>query len=407
MEHDSTSNSSGRRRSRRRRSLSIEYSGQTPQNTPSMNITTTVPLNSGGSFNLPTSILNYAITIPHTTLVARPYALGGGEGHRIASGKFEGRVVGRGTRNEVYGTARYGSGFGSYTRVEATGAYAYQADLRLNMTGRNEFPHGFPPISWGTYGGVVDPLEQTSHKEDYPGLTDAPYVPHGPQATRRLQAILAKNNGQEWFVAADGATMRVLNDVLGLPREQGGCGIEPTTPLSLNEAFAALTSPRTIPEDITWYYSGDGLVPDQVYSMYPWNVVQYYRGCSVILGSKNYDNQYAHGDNLNATDYWASTPLNTTSVDMEFLQCLNTTIAAVVPIIDPALVAVDKPQFVAGQLMGIVLGCLAGGGLLLYGTWYLYRRYRCLKEQALPLTEHGRLKTTTRRRDSWSTGTTL
>ncbi|PVF95886.1 hypothetical protein CPB86DRAFT_787561 [Serendipita vermifera] len=357
-----------------RRGISIEDSGLNSQNTPSMNVVTTVPLNNGASSN--STIVANNIVIPHTTLAARPFALGGGDGQTITAGRFQGQVAGRGTRNEIYGSARYGSGFGKYTKTES-GTYTYEPDLSLNMAGRNEFPHGFPPISWGNYSGSIVPAyEDISSDGDYPGITSAPFAPfESHEGETRLQAILARRGEQQWFIAADGATMKVLNEVLVLPRSQGGCEIEPTLPVSLATSHAANTIPRQIQEDLISYLSSMGLIPLQLYEIYPWNVLQYYRGCSVMLGSRDYDNTFAHGNNLNDTNYWASTPLNRTGVDMEFLQCLNTTIAAAVPIIDPSLVAKNKPKFQPGAIAGIVIGSVAGVVFLLVAAWFLYRRH--------------------------------
>jgi hypothetical protein len=367
-----------------RREISIEDSGLNSQNTPSMNVVTTVPLSNGASSN--STITGENIIIPHTTLAARPYALGGGDGQTFGAGKFQGQLAGCGTRNEIYGNSRYGSGFGKYTKAES-GTYTYAPDLSLNMEGRTEFAHGFPPISWGNYSGSVTSIDEGDIESNYPGITSAPYEMYGQyEAKSRLQAIIARKGEQKWFIAADGATMKVLSEVLVLPPEQGGCGIEPMDPLALFSTTTADEFPCQIQQDLIYYMSGimgpGGLIPLRLYQIYPWNVLQYYRGCSVMLGSNEYNNTFAYNDNNNMTDYWASSPLNMTGVDMNFLQCLNTTIAAAVPIIDPGLVVKDKPKLKGGAIAGIVVGSIAGVVLLIAAAWFLYRRHRNPKMKA-------------------------
>lgn len=74
----------------------------------SVDVNVTVPVNDGAS-----SRYSLDIQIPYTTLVARAWSKGGGDGQTISGGRLAGRISGRGTRNEIYGTARYGSGYGT------------------------------------------------------------------------------------------------------------------------------------------------------------------------------------------------------------------------------------------------------------------------------------------------------
>ncbi|PVF95887.1 hypothetical protein CPB86DRAFT_787563 [Serendipita vermifera] len=364
----------------RRDRLSVEDSGHTPQNTPSLNITTTVPLNNGASSN--TSITDHTIIIPHSSFVARPFALGGGDAQNLTAGLFEGWTAGRGTRNEIYGTARYGSGFGKYVKTES-GTYQYEPDLNLDMTGRTVWPHGFPPIRWGgwkqNYGGFNLTWDYVSDLiSDYPGIIDG--IPammsnhRDPNSGKsRLQGMIAQKGNQSWVIAADGATMKVLSEVLVLPAEQGGCGMNPTKP-----SVISMTDCSDWPNNTssTPCLQSDILLPLRLYWIYPWNVVQYYRGSSVLLANQTYDNLYSHDNNHNGTDYWASSRMNTTGVDMDFLNCLNTTIAASIPIIDPRLVVKVKPKFSSGQIAGIVIGSVAGLVLVLAALWFLRDKIR-------------------------------
>jgi hypothetical protein len=182
----------------RRGRSSIENSGQTPENTPSLNITVTVPLNNGASSN--SSITGHHIIIPNSHLVARPYALGGGDPETFMAGTFKEWKAGQGTRNEIYGTARYGSGFGTYVKTES-GTYKYELDLNLNVRGRHHWPHGFAPIVWGALysgNGEYDYIDHWGNLMDYPGTIDSPpsntiEESWGPPIWyRRFHAILAQ-----------------------------------------------------------------------------------------------------------------------------------------------------------------------------------------------------------------------
>ena len=111
----------------------------------------------------------------------------------------------------------------------------------------------------------------------------------------------------------------------------------------------------------------------------PWNVVQYYRESSVFLATTSYDNEYAHTGSNN-TDYWKATPLNTTGGELALLNCLNKTIAASIPIIDPTVVVLPpyapKDRLSSGQIAGIVVGSVVGVLLLVGLVIWLYIRRR-------------------------------
>jgi len=93
-----------------------------------------------------------------------------------------------------------------------------------------------------------------------------------------------------------------------------------------------------------------GAFPRENITLTPGNVLQYYRSSSVALGSNLYVNKFSANNN-SIWDYWGRSPFNISAMipssgiganrtlveQNKFLDCLNQTIAAAVPIIDPTL----------------------------------------------------------------------
>jgi hypothetical protein len=354
-----------------------------------VNVTIIVPLNNVASSN---QTLASNTLIPYTSLVASAFSNGGGNGETISGGTFAGRKSGGGTRNEIYGTARYGGGYGTYQVVDGGGT-EYTPDFTLNVAGR-DFPHGYPPLTWGNYSGGQEYFD--AQISDYPGITppsrsDSPHPSGYDQTTSISKLYLAMHANafdinvtlsEEWFIIADGETLDVLNEVLQLPAAQGGCATRPQVPWSarqhapiVNEMTIAVGDNYTDSFETAFYIDP----PEYAYGPYPWNVLQYYRGSSIALGSLIYNNSYAHNGNIN-TDYWAMSPLNTTGIDMDFLNCLNTTIAAVAPIVNPSLII--RQRLGPGQIAGIVVGTVVGVALILVAVSFFLRRRRQNRQTA-------------------------
>jgi len=346
-----------------RRQDLIESSGEDIQNTPSMDVTIRVPLNTAVLYN---DTLSKDIPIPYTSIVASSRSNGGGNGGTIGGGAFAGRKSGRGTRNEIYGTARYGSGYGTYD-MAGGGRMDYTPDFTLNVS-RRDFPHGFPPLTWGNYSGGTEYLDASL--SDFPGVTppstSSGYQPlSSNQSTTISMVLIATRSNQTWFILGDGETLDLLNMVLQLPDVEGGCDAVPTTPLSVDYAapIVAASGNKVNGDIYTGSYVANYLFPDNTpfHAIYPWNVLQFYRGSSIALGSFLYDNAYAHNGNSN-TDYWSNSPLNTTGIDMDFLTCLNITIATAIPIVNPALMVVHQGTS-PGEGMGPIEGAASGEGM--------------------------------------------
>ena len=359
----------------------IESSGADSTPIPLM-----VPLNRGAA----DTHLNATsqIVIPHLPLVATPFASGGGDQYTIPVGRFQNKKVGGGTRNQIYGSARYGSGYGRYT-TDANGT-SYEAELNLNIAGR-DFPFGYPPISWGPYGGGKE--YEWFPAEDVPGVAfiDSIYLdPYHANNPQNYGAMAANKGNQTWFIVADAATINILWEVLLLPEDKGGCNLDRDRSRKGTVGYGFGSD---LDDERLWYFITTGISDPLRYpiELKPWNVVQYYRASSVILANNTYDNTFAHfaspnnitDGRLNNTDYWAASPLNTTGVDLDYLKCLNTTIAAAIPIINPNLVI--RSRLAPGQIAGIAVGSVVGGLVLIALAVWLFIRHR----RAHPNTVHG------------------
>ncbi|KAJ7136810.1 hypothetical protein C8R44DRAFT_948484 [Mycena epipterygia] len=213
------------------------------------------------------------------------YGNGGGKAITIPpSGLFGGRSAGGATRNQIYGSRAYGSGYpGVYSR---------------GVGGRG-FPFFFWPLAWGTgigYGSNAAYL----HSDEY-GQPDNSSRPGGPMASAAFQSN--STAGTTFRLVADNATVTALMSAVA-----ANCSAS-LTPASIN---ATLPTPFNATQR-----------PEQV--------VQYYRASSVALSLDGYNNTAVFAPENSTAD----TPLPA-STDMTLLACLNATIGNAVPLVDGA-----------------------------------------------------------------------
>ncbi|KAG8812871.1 hypothetical protein FRC17_001777, partial [Serendipita sp. 399] len=225
------------------------------------------------------------------------------------------RWIGVGTRNEIYGSAQFGSGFGTY--FSQNGKLSYDLDLSLNLTHwTRSLAFGFPPLPWGGYRGGDEMRKAWAGYR--PGIGATSTVSGGGEGVDA--GYIATKNGdqrQRWDILGDAATLNVLAEVLERPTDKGGCGADAMAVQKMVYVDANSTvPPSTNPESYPYAQSEGTIFPFQIL-LHPWNIVQYYRGSSVAIGNSTYDNSFAH-HNVTNPDYWAATPLDTTGVDMEF-----------------------------------------------------------------------------------------
>ncbi|KAI0346645.1 hypothetical protein BDW22DRAFT_1299995, partial [Trametopsis cervina] len=211
------------------------------------------------------------------------YGGGGGRASTIPSGQaFAGRSAGGGTRDQVYGTSTYGSG---YPGVASRG-----------VSGLG-FPFFFWPVVWGGgfgYGAAY------LHTHEY-GDANNSSRPGGPMMETTFQD---RNSNNTFHLLADNTTVLSLIGSV-------------TNNCSLGNATALTTIPVN---------SSDPSSPR------PEQAVEYYRASSVVLTLDGYNNTAALTNDTSVPN----TPLPPW-IDQSFLNCLNQTIGAAVPLVDGAL----------------------------------------------------------------------
>jgi hypothetical protein len=299
------------------------------------------PLNGTSTSSSPT------ITNVYTT----PSATTSTVGETPVPSLFEGREVGSGPRNSIYGSSRWGSGLG-VGMLEGSEYQWYYRPYLYNST--VSYPFGFWPIHWGSIANYYNFSLQFKSSRFRPG-----------GAQNLILASLHEDisDSPYYYVVADAYTTKGLSTILSLPVAKGGCGMYPDNPIYTFEPEQLATNgTRTlVPAD-----GSSRSRPNVVLG--PESAMQYYRGSSVVLGTPGYTNQFSLDHNINTT-YWGTTPWNLTDLfpnffnnsgsqstevnmtqyqeETSFLDCLNTTIAAAIPIIDTNL-TVEKPSTTTG-----------------------------------------------------------
>ncbi|KAF8985212.1 hypothetical protein BDQ17DRAFT_1169730, partial [Cyathus striatus] len=206
---------------------------------------------------------------------------GGGKAVAIPAGQpFAGRQSGGGTRNEVYGTQVYGSGYPGIASRGVSGL---------------GFPFVFWPLAWGGIAGAGGAAYL--HSTEY-GKPDNTTRPGGPLFTATFPS--SSNNGNSTFrLLSDNTTVTTLISTV-----QSNC-----TSFLLN-------SSSIVPQA----YTDNSSLPQ------PEQTVQYYRASSVALTLDGYNDTAAL-----SSGGGSDTPLPSW-VDRNMLECLNDTIGTSVPL---------------------------------------------------------------------------
>ncbi|KAI0070477.1 hypothetical protein K474DRAFT_1670014 [Panus rudis PR-1116 ss-1] len=223
------------------------------------------------------------------------YNHGGGPETTIPSGQpFAGRKAGGGSRDDVYGSSVYGSGYPSSYSYP----YPYYGTFDLG------FPYYFWPVAWPVYGYtppyLYNPELGGPYNKDRPGGVMV-------LSTFKSNSSDGKVNNTTFHLFADNSTVSALIDIL-----RDNCTSNASGP------------------DV--YNASDPFSPR------PEQAVQYYRASSVVLTLEGYNNTNALN---NATGIDVSIPA---WVDPFLLSCLNSTIGLAVPLFDSAAVSVPVPN---------------------------------------------------------------
>ncbi|KAG8804371.1 hypothetical protein FRC17_005978, partial [Serendipita sp. 399] len=238
---------------------------------------------------------------------------------------FAGREYASGNRDNILGTRAYGSG------------YAYGVSDVSTIRGR-PFPHGMWPISWGPgyLGG-----------DEYWGDDLDLIRPGGELGIVSVSTKLT----DEWPTIGDNEVYTMIGDKESLTFMISDlvriCFAKPAWPL----AFDPLAN-SSFP-DLTLFSSLTSYQPK------PENVIQYYRSSSFALAYYGYNNTFALPSS-NLTTNHDSLSLPYTIAESPFLHCINDTIRASLPLVDPLQ---QKKPLSKGAIAGIVIGSVAGAVL--------------------------------------------
>ncbi|KAJ7583873.1 hypothetical protein C8J56DRAFT_952087 [Mycena floridula] len=234
---------------------------------------------------------------------ATPFSSGGGKVTTIPSGSlFAGRQAGGGTRDQVYGTSTYGSG---YPGVSGRG-----------VVGRS-FPFYFWPLAWGGAAGAG--TGAYLHNSEY-GRYDNTSRPGGVMT----YAIFPSNSGNTTFrLVADKTTVSdLITDITAACTSSLNTANTSTSPVAFSDTDAS--SPK------------------------PESAVEYYRASSVALTLDGYNNTGALGD-----EGTPDTPLPS-NIDVTLLNCLNSTIGTAVPLVDGAGARWSSPHVGSIALVSVI-----------------------------------------------------
>ncbi|KAM5543611.1 hypothetical protein V8D89_002862 [Ganoderma adspersum] len=262
---------------------------------------------SSGKAAVPAGSRGSAVPVSGTTFgsgrtTSTAYGSGGVKVTTIPRGQpFAGRTYGGGTRGEIYGTSVYGSG---YPGVTGSG-----------VAGHN-FPYIYPPVVWVDYG-YGPPYLYSSHEYGEPKSTNRT---GGPE----MQATFSSSSSNSTFhIIADNSTVVSLIGSIAANCSGKFSNSSSTAPAPYG---SATSDPR------------------------PEGAVQYYRASSVVLTLDGYNNTAALGSDRDAKA--VTVPLPST-VDMQLLGCLNSTIGEAVPLFSSAH-AVSPPRM-AEPTVGLVM----------------------------------------------------
>ncbi|KAI3605026.1 acetolactate synthase [Moniliophthora roreri] len=226
------------------------------------------------------------VSVGGTSRPASSSSNGGGPVSAIPSGQFfSGRQQGGGTRDQIYGNSQYGSG---YPGIAGRGV------------ANRGFPFFFWPVAWGGAAGVGSAAYL--HNREY-GNPDNSSRPGGPMVSA---AFVSNSTNSTFRVVADNFTVtELIQDITSSCSSNLNQNTSSTTPSPINNT--------------------DSTSPPQ-----PENAIQYYRASSVALTLDGYNDTSALSPDENAPP----TPLPS-NIDTTLKDCLNQTIGASAPLIDP------------------------------------------------------------------------
>ncbi|KAJ3710410.1 hypothetical protein C8R42DRAFT_376654 [Lentinula raphanica] len=231
-----------------------------------------------------------------------PYGNGAAKSFTIPSGQpFAGRTAGGATRDQIYGTRTYGSGYPNNAGS-------------LGVANRG-FPFFFWPVVWGER--QVVPLPTYMIRTNRPGgiLMTAAFQSNS-NSTSSIYRILADNT--------------TVSDLI--------------TDIHANCSSHLTSNSASSPSNAIVYNSSASDAPK------PEQVVQYFRASTVALTLDGYNNTSVFSDSNSTADVALPSGIDTTLLD-----CMNSTIGVAVPLIDGASMRWGTPTYGVIGLVWVVM----------------------------------------------------
>jgi hypothetical protein len=258
--------------------------------------------------------------------------------------------MGGGTRGEVQGTRAFGSGY----------PYSVGEVSHTGVAGQ-PFPFGFWPIYWIGHGHSDEYGANTTVAAQRPGgnqviVQIAPNVTSSTWNTTLINGV----NETYWMIGDDESVVTLLSILVDKnATDLYGCGVQNLT--------------------IQPFNSSDPLNPVRFE-----NVIQWYRASSFALAFTGYNNIYALPPLNETADLgWDdSTPLPDALQYSPFLQCINGTISAALPILDR-----EGPALSKGQIAGIAVGSVFGALFLCCCSCCCFRKLKKIVKRSKPVVE--------------------
>ncbi|KZV89946.1 hypothetical protein EXIGLDRAFT_720847 [Exidia glandulosa HHB12029] len=238
---------------------------------------------------------------------------GGGKTTKVADDKpFAGRSIGGGNRDQIYGTAVYGSG------------YPYGAGNSSSTVAGRPFPFGY----WPLY--VLPPLPGS---QEYGGSENTQRT-GGRMTTSRVNAKANHAAADVYFLIGDNDSVSSIGQ-------------------ALNKSSCSATAAPLVN-----YISNTDVDSSEI--------IQWYRASSFAFALQGF----------NATVTLSHSGANGTlqhdlpaTLDLSFLGCINKTIADNLPILGP------KPRLSEGAKAGIIIGVIVAAFITLT-VWYVCKKVK-------------------------------
>ncbi|PVF92483.1 hypothetical protein CPB86DRAFT_829967 [Serendipita vermifera] len=312
---------------------------------------------------------------------------------------YQNSRVGGGYRDYIYGSSRWGSGI-LLPSKEIPGNASWTPPVFPPQSPWPK-PYGFWPIYWGD--NVPNYYVESSVYKS------SRFRPGGAQNIIIASLDDRKTNRPYWYIIADAYTIEGLDTILALPVDDGGCGMYNRNPIYTFDPVQVSFNGTGI------LLPADGLSSSREnFTLAAESAIQYYRGSSIVLGTPGYVNAYALDHNQN-TDYWGTTPWNMTDLfptffdtsdpvntginmtdryatELSFLHCLNSTIAAAIPIIDPSYKEGSTYDFASAYKpiwMWSVIGTVIGFVVVIVGICAARRFSPQWQRQKVYVARHG------------------